>query len=178
MLYPAARVLLHAGQYDEVEAIASALENQLQSQTRAYAGLLRGERAQLEGRLPDAIDDFRESLQRNDTWFGRYLLGRAYLEAGHHAEALAELELCFKRRGETSDVFIADTPTVRYFPPLHYWLARSREEVGARAAAAPELPELPGPARGGRHPRSSGRRRLATPRRPDLVAQSGCRHTG
>jgi tetratricopeptide (TPR) repeat protein len=135
VLYPAARVLLRAGRLDEVDEVATRLENELQSQTRAYAGLLRGERAQLKGRLPDAIDAFRESLQRNDTWFGRYLLGRAYLEAGHHAEALAELEMCFRRRGETSDVFIADSPTVRYFPPVHYWLARSQEEVGAREAA-------------------------------------------
>jgi tetratricopeptide (TPR) repeat protein len=131
VLYPAARVLLRVGRQEEVDEVAARLENELQSQTRAYAGLLRGEAAQRAGRLPDAIDAYRESLQRNDTWFGRYLLGRAYLEAGHPAEALAELELCFKRRGETSDVFITDSPTVRYFPPVHYWLARAREEVGA-----------------------------------------------
>jgi tetratricopeptide (TPR) repeat protein len=135
VLYPAARILLEAGEDEEVEEIVQQLENLLQSQTRAYAGLLRGEMAQREGRMPDAIEAFRESVHRNDTWFGRYLLGRAYLEVAHHAEALAELELCLRRRGETSDVFFADSPTTRYFPPVHYWLGRSREEVGALAAA-------------------------------------------
>jgi serine/threonine protein kinase/tetratricopeptide (TPR) repeat protein len=131
VLYPAARVLLHAGRREEADEVATRLENELQSQTRAYAGLLRAEEAHLDGRLPDAIEAFRASLQRNDTWVGRYLLGQAYLEAGHDAEALAELELAFKRRGETSDVFIVDSPTARYFPPVHYWLARAREQVGA-----------------------------------------------
>jgi tetratricopeptide (TPR) repeat protein len=135
VLYPAARALLHTGRDEEAQEIATRLENQLQSQTRAYAGLLSGELAQHEGRLPEAIEAFRGSLQRNDTWFGRYLLGRAYLDAAHHVEALAELELCLKRRGETSDVFFSDSPTVRYFPPVHYWLARAQEEVGARDAA-------------------------------------------
>jgi serine/threonine protein kinase/tetratricopeptide (TPR) repeat protein len=134
VLYPAGRVLLRAGG-DDVDEVATQLENELQSQTRAYAGLLRGEWAQREGRVAEAIDAFRASLERNDTWFGRFVLAKAYLAAGHHAEALAELELCLKRRGETSDVFIADSPTVRYFPPVHYWLGRSREEVGALAAA-------------------------------------------
>jgi len=131
VLYPAARVLLHAGKTKEVDEIARHLESQLQSQTRAYAGLLRGEMAQHLNQLPDAIDAYRRSLERSDSWVGRYLLAQAYFEAGHDAEALAELELCLKRRGETSDVFFADTPTVRYFPPVHYWLARAREEVGA-----------------------------------------------
>ena len=135
VLYPAARVLLHAGQEAEADKMASHFESELQSQTRAYAGLLRGEMAQHRNRLPDAIDAYRRSLERSDSWFGRYLLAQAYLEAGHDAEALAEFELCLKRRGETSDVFFADTPTVRYFPPLHYWLARAQQEVGALGEA-------------------------------------------
>ena len=41
------------------------------------------------------------------------------MEAEHYAEALTELELCLKRRGETTDVFFYDIPTIRYQPPLY-----------------------------------------------------------
>ena len=40
-----------------------------------------------------------------------------------------------KRRGETTDVFFYDMPTLRYLPPVYYWLARSKEGVGATAEA-------------------------------------------
>ena len=57
---------------------------------------------------------------------------------GAHANRSAvkkELEVCFGRRGETTDVFFADTPTLRYLPRLYYWLGRSREAAGATEAA-------------------------------------------
>ena len=57
------------------------------------------------------------------------------MEAGHFAEALAELELCLKRRGETTDVFFYDIPTMRYLPPLYYWLGRAQEALGASTQA-------------------------------------------
>ena len=65
------------------------------------------------------------------------MLGRAYLAAGtsHAAEALAEFERCLKRRGEASDAFIDDMPTLRYLPPAYYWLARAQESVGSAVEA-------------------------------------------
>ena len=107
----------------------------LQRQTVAYARLIAGEVALKNGRLLDAIDAIRDAQKRQDSWFGRFLLGKAYVQAGHFAEALTELELCVKRRGETADVFFYDAPTLRYLPALYYWLARSQEGVGATAEA-------------------------------------------
>jgi len=57
------------------------------------------------------------------------------VEADHFAEALAELESCVKRRGETTDVFFYDAPTLRYLPPAYYWLGRAQEGVGSKGEA-------------------------------------------
>jgi eukaryotic-like serine/threonine-protein kinase len=134
-LFPAARVLLQAGQPEKAAHVAQSLENMLQRHTTAYARLISGEIAAERGRVPDAIDALRDAQQRRDSWFGRFLLGKAYAEADHFAEALAELELCVKRRGETTDVFFYDAPTLRYLPPAYYWLGRAQEGVGSNGEA-------------------------------------------
>jgi tetratricopeptide (TPR) repeat protein len=135
VLFPSARVLLLTGDLRGAQEVAKRLDHFIQPQTRSYAGLIEAEVLKKEGRLPDAVDAYREALGRHDSWLARYLLGVTYVEAGHHAEALAELELCAKRRGETTDLFIADTPTIRYLAPLHYWLARAQQELGVKASA-------------------------------------------
>ena len=65
----------------------------------------------------------------------RYLLGRAYLEAGRYPEAVAEFEECQKRIGEASDVFLDDWPTFHYVVPLKYYLARAQEGLGLTDSA-------------------------------------------
>jgi len=76
-----------------------------------------------------------ESQKRYDSWFGRFVLGKTYAEAGHFPEALAELEACLKRRGEATDMLFFDRPTLRYLPPVYYWLARTQEALGVTAEA-------------------------------------------
>ena len=134
-LFPAARVLLQAGREERALQVAADLKNMLQRTTTAYAQLLAGEVAVRRGQLPEAIEAFRDAQKRHDSWFSRFLLGKTYVEAGHFAEGLAELELCVKRRGETTDVFIYDMPTLRYLPAAYYWLARAQEGVAAKPAA-------------------------------------------
>jgi serine/threonine protein kinase/tetratricopeptide (TPR) repeat protein len=135
VLYPAARVLLQVGEKQMAQEIAEKLENQILSQSRAYAAFIVGELARHQNKLPDAIEAYRSGLERHDAWIGRYLLGRAYMEAGHHPEALDEFELCLKRKGEATDAFIADTPTIRYLPIVYYWLARVQETLGVSGGA-------------------------------------------
>jgi serine/threonine protein kinase/tetratricopeptide (TPR) repeat protein len=130
ILFPAARALIAAGEPDEAVTIATELENMLQRQTVAYARLISGEIALANGRLAAAIEAFSEGKNRHDSWFSRFLLGRTYAEAGRYPEALSELELCLKRRGEAADVFFYDMPTLRYLPPVYYWLARTQEALG------------------------------------------------
>ena len=134
--FPAALALLDAGREDAARKIAADLEGMLQRQTTAYARLITGGIAARRGRIVDAIDAFRDAQKRHDSWFSRFLLGKAYVEAGHFPEALAELEMCLKRRGETMDVFFYDLPTARYLPQLYYWLGRAQEGVGLASDAS------------------------------------------
>jgi serine/threonine protein kinase/predicted Zn-dependent protease len=133
---PAALVLIEAGRAEEADGIAVQLENMLQTQTIAYARLIKAELAASRGRYAEAIDGFRDSIKRRDTWFARFLLGRLYARMEHYPEALAELDACVKRAGEVTDVFMADTPSLRYLPPAFYWLGRTQHALGIAAHRA------------------------------------------
>jgi tetratricopeptide (TPR) repeat protein len=135
ILYLAGRVLVQAGEDAKARQLASKLENMLQSQTKADAQLLEGEIALERKRLSPAVDAFQNAQKLRDTWISHFLLGTAYAEAGHFAEALTELETCRKRRGEAADLFFADMTTLRYLPPLYYWLGRAQEGMGTTEAA-------------------------------------------
>ncbi len=134
VLFPAALALIDAGAAADAARIAQTLENMLQVHTTAYAQLVRAQIAVSEERYAAAVEAFRDSIGRRDTWFARFLLGRTYARAEHFAEAMAELELALGRRGEVTDVFMFDTPTLRYLPEVYYWLARSQQAMGAANA--------------------------------------------
>jgi eukaryotic-like serine/threonine-protein kinase len=135
ILYLAGRVLVQAGEDANARQLASKLESMLQSQTKSDAQLLEGEIALERNRLSPAVDAFQNAQKLRDTWISHFLLGRVYTEAGHFAEALTELETCRKRRGEATDLFFADMTTLRYLPPLYYWLGRAQEGMGTTEAA-------------------------------------------
>jgi tetratricopeptide (TPR) repeat protein len=135
VLYPAARVLIATGRSDEAQRLANGMENVIQSQTRSYGRLITGALALQRKRYPDAIDAIREGLKLHDSWVGHALLGEAYTAAGQYAQALAEWELCLKRRGEATDAFFADTSSLRYLPPVFYSLGRVQDALGAGPAA-------------------------------------------
>jgi tetratricopeptide (TPR) repeat protein/predicted Ser/Thr protein kinase len=134
--FPAAGIYLAAGRSREARELAAALEGELQPRTRAYGRLIAGEIARRGGRRADAVSAFREAQQFADVWMRRFNLGVAYIEAGHFAEALSELEICLKRQGEATAVFLDDVPTFRYMAPLRYWLGRAQEGLGMKAQAA------------------------------------------
>ena len=85
--------------------------------------------------MPQAIDELHAAEQLHDSWIVHFMLGQAYLAARAFPEASAEFEVCIKRRGEATDVFFADTSSLRYLPPVYYWLGRAQESVGAMDAA-------------------------------------------
>lgn len=66
---------------------------------------------------------------------GRFDAGRAYVEAGAFAEAESELEICQKRRGEVTALFLDESPTYYLFPPVHYYLGRAQEGLKSPAAS-------------------------------------------
>jgi tetratricopeptide (TPR) repeat protein/tRNA A-37 threonylcarbamoyl transferase component Bud32 len=136
VLLPAARTLIGAGRSPDARAIVDELSNHLQPHSRAAARIIEGDMA-LHARKPlQAVDAYRAARSLADLWLARLGLGIAYVEAGHHAEALSELETCRRRRGEAAAVFLDDVPSFRYLAPLHYWLGRAQEGLGIRTEAA------------------------------------------
>jgi len=137
IVFPAGMVLIETGRREEGLEAAARLDQQLQGHTTAYAELLRGLALFREDRIGEALAQFRSAKDRHDSWYGRLLLGQAYLAApGLHVEALDELRTALARRGEAADAFIADTATFRYLPPVYYWLARAEEATGSSGARA------------------------------------------
>jgi eukaryotic-like serine/threonine-protein kinase len=135
VVVPVARVLLDAGRAGDVAVLAQELDGQLQTQNRAYAHLLQAQLALARKQPAEAVDLLREGLKHGDLWLLRYTLGVGYVQAGASAEALSELDLCEKRRGETTALFLNDLPTYRYSVPLAYWLGRAQDGLGMREAA-------------------------------------------
>ncbi|MEO8055678.1 MAG: protein kinase [Acidobacteriota bacterium] len=133
--FPAARVYLAAGREPKALALADELAARLEPDAQAYARLIRGEAKLHRGKAREAVADFEEARKIADTWLGRYDLGRAYVELGAFTEADTELEVCVKRRGEATAVFLDDVPSWRYFPPALHALGRAQEGIKSPAAA-------------------------------------------
>ena len=111
--------LIAAGATEEPRALAAALADDLQPELRAYARLLEGEIALRERRYVAASEALRGVRDLADLWWSRLALGIAYVEAGHPAEALGELEQCRrKRQGEATAILLDDLPSIRYLAPL------------------------------------------------------------
>lgn len=134
--FSAALVLLRNGQAADARAVAENLSQQPPQQIRAYGKVLEGRLALNAKRPVDAIDAFLEAIKLADIWIARFELGVAYVETGHHPEALAELLRCHQRRGEATALFLDENPTFRYLASLPYWLARAQQGMGMSQPAA------------------------------------------
>ena len=132
----AAELLFRVGKTTEGRALINELETKLPAQPRAYARIVAAEQLLREKRHLEAIETLQAAQKVIDLWLGRYVLGLAYLEAGHPAEALAELESCMKRRGEATALFIDDMPTFRRIAALPSLLTRAQQGLGVAPATA------------------------------------------
>jgi len=134
-LFSAAEIYVQNGQVDKARNLAAELSKKVQPDHRVYAKLIGGELSMARGDVPGAIQIFLEAQAIADTWYGRYLLGCAYLKAEYYSEAYSEFELCLKRRGEATSVHFNDLPTYRYLPPVYYYLGRAQEGLKSPAAS-------------------------------------------
>jgi tetratricopeptide (TPR) repeat protein len=132
---PAARFLIAGGRGEAAAKLAAGLEARIQKRSRAMAAVIRAEAALAAKKPIEAIDQLIAARSLADLWLVHYMLGRAYVEHGRFAEAIAELEACEQRIGEASDVFLDDWPTFRYTVPVKYWLARAQDGLGQRDSA-------------------------------------------
>lgn len=135
ILLSAGRTLAAAGEEKRARQLATSLASQIEPEPRSFAKLVEGEVLLHRGQAREAAVRFREAGEILDTWLGRYLLGRAYLEAGAFTEAYSELEICLKRRGEATAIFLDDVPSYHVLPPVYYYLGRAQEGLGSAGAA-------------------------------------------
>jgi tetratricopeptide (TPR) repeat protein len=131
----AARVLVGAGREAQARDLATELSKQTQGYSRAYADVIRAEIALANRQPADAIDALRAAQKTTDLWLVRFLLGRAWVEAGRFPEAIAEFDACVRRRGEATAIFLDDIPSVRYLAMLPYWHGRAQEGLGLSTQA-------------------------------------------
>jgi tetratricopeptide (TPR) repeat protein len=128
-------VLAEAGRDKRAVAIAAEFDKRQEVELQMYAQLLRGVTEFRGKRYTEAVNSLRAAMQRRDSWLARYWLGRAYLEAGSPVQAADELEICGRRRGEATDLFVDSFPTFRFFPASEYWEGRAREAMRSPAAS-------------------------------------------
>ncbi len=136
IFYAAAQIYINAGEEERAGNLAQVLNGRVQSESQAYARLIEGEIRLAKGNIAEAIKYFQEAQTFVDTWFGHFDLGRAYLEGEEYIEAHSEFELCLKRYGETTAIFLNDLPTFSYLPPVHYYLGRAQEALNSPGAKA------------------------------------------
>ena len=133
-LFPSARAFIAAEKIDRASTLAATLAAKIESDPQIYAKLIEGEIELARGNGRGALAHFAEAQKIDDSWVGRFDLGRAYLSLGAFTEASSEFDRCLKRRGEATAVFLDDVPSYHYLPPVYYYLGRSQEGLGSASA--------------------------------------------
>jgi eukaryotic-like serine/threonine-protein kinase len=128
-VYVAANDLAKAGK------IVTQLSSRIEPEPQIYGLLLEGSIALKKNQIKDAIQAFEKAQKISNTWLGHFYLGKAYLQNNSFTESDSEFELCLKRRGEASAVFLDDVPTFRFMPAVYYYLGRAQEGLKSPAAA-------------------------------------------
>ncbi|HEX7286113.1 MAG TPA: protein kinase [Candidatus Angelobacter sp.] len=135
VLMAAGDVYIVAGEIAKAGKLVKLLSSHIEPEPQIYSQLLQGSIALKQGQIKDAIQAFEKAQKVSNTWLGHFYLGKAYLQNGSFTEADSEFELCLKRRGEASAVFLDDVPTFRLVPPVYYYLGRAQEGLKSAAAA-------------------------------------------
>jgi tetratricopeptide (TPR) repeat protein len=163
-VFAGAMVLAEAGRPQNALNLAAELGNSLAPEPQVYSGLIQGYVQLLNNEPQLAVASIREAQRQIDTWLGRVLLGRAYLEAGAFTEAHSELDEAIRRRGEATAIFLDDVPSYHYLPEVYYYLGLAQEGVGSPAAAESYKTYLAIKENGGGDPLvADARRRLEVP---------------
>lgn len=135
VIYRAAQVYIAAGQEAKALQLVASLSQRLETEPQVYAKLIAGEAQLKKGNARDALNSFQEAQKLADTWLGHFDLGRAYLDAGAFTEASSEFDVCLKRRGEATSIFLDDVPSYHVLPAVYYYQGRAREGLDSPGAA-------------------------------------------
>jgi len=134
-IFMSARVYIQAGEEGKALSLAEDLSRRLEPEPKAYAKLIEGEIKRKDGQIQEAITLFQEAQTLLDTWIGRCILGKAYLEIEAYPDAHNALDSCLTHNGEAASVFFDDTPTYHVVAPIQYYIGRAQEGLGSLAAA-------------------------------------------
>ena len=135
VLYRAAQVYIATGQEQKTQQIADALSARLETDPKMYAKLINGEAQLKKGNPRDALASFQEAQKISDSWLGHFDMGRAYLDLGDaFTEASSEFDVCARRRGEATSVFLDDVPSYHILPPVYYYQGLAREGLHSPGA--------------------------------------------
>ena len=135
VVYRAAQIYIAAGQDSEALHAVAPLLQHLETEPQIYAKLISGEAQLKRGNAHDALTAFQEAQKLADTWLGHYDMGLAYLAASAFPEASSEFDVCLKRRGEATSVFLDDVPSYHLLPAVYYYQGRAREGLHSEGAA-------------------------------------------
>jgi serine/threonine protein kinase/tetratricopeptide (TPR) repeat protein len=135
VLMAAGEIYVNAGDAARAAKLVNQLSASIEPEPQLYGALLQGSISLSRAQLMPAIQSFEKAQKIFNTWLGHFYLGKAYLQNGSFTEADSEFELCLKRRGEASAVFLDDAPTFRILPQIYYFLARSQDGLKSPSAA-------------------------------------------
>jgi eukaryotic-like serine/threonine-protein kinase len=134
VLMAAGELYVNSGDTARAARLVAQLSARIEPEPQLYAALLHGAISLSAGQRLEAIQSFEKAQKISNSWLGHFYLGKAYLQNGSFTEADSEFELCLKRRGEVSAVFLDDVPSLRLVPPVYYFLARAQEGLKSPAA--------------------------------------------
>jgi serine/threonine protein kinase/tetratricopeptide (TPR) repeat protein len=129
-------MLAKIGKTAAAQQAADILAKRLEVDPQAYSHLIQAELSLVQRRGGAALEHARQAQKLADTWLGRLILARSYLELSAFGEASSEIGVAIERLGEATAVTLDEWPTFRYFAPVHYYLGRAQEGVKSPAAAA------------------------------------------
>jgi eukaryotic-like serine/threonine-protein kinase len=135
VLYRAAQVYLEAGQEAKALQLVAPLARRLEAEPQVYAKLIAGEAQLRKGDAREALNTFQDAQKLADTWLGHFDMGLAYLAASAYTEASSEFDVCLRRRGEATSVFLDDVPSYHLLPAVYYYQGRAREGLHSPGAA-------------------------------------------
>ena len=136
-LLTAGLILARTGRAADANKVAERLASAVEVDPQAYARLIRAELSLAQRQPRAALEHVREAQKLADSWLGRVLLARTYLDLEMFPEATSEIDTAIRRVGEATAVALQDdVPTFRYFPPLHYYKGLAQEGLKSPAAKA------------------------------------------
>ena len=135
VLMAAGELSIDAGDSVRAARLVTQLSAHIEPEPQLYGALLQGRIALSHGQRMEAIQSFEKAQKISNSWLGHFYLGKAYLQNRSFTEADSEFELCLKRRGEASAVFLDDVPTLRRLPPVYYFLAQAQDGLKSPSAA-------------------------------------------